>query len=84
MGLDRLGFYLAAVGVGTLGVPDFDTVDVTNLQRQILHTQDRIGMLKTQSANIALHAPTWTSPGDEYAEGLLTSESAPASPASTT
>ena len=36
--------YLAAAGVGTLMLADDDTVDLTNLQRQILHRQDRIGM----------------------------------------
>src|ERR1700736_6382139 len=48
--------YLAAAGVGTIGFVDFDTVDRSNLQRQILHTEDRIGMLKTASARIALEA----------------------------
>lgn len=48
--------YLAAAGVGTIGFVDFDTVDISNLQRQILHTEDRIGMRKTESARIALHA----------------------------
>ena len=48
--------YLAAAGVGTIGLVDFDTVDISNLQRQILHTQDRVGMPKTQSAKIALTA----------------------------
>lgn len=42
--------YLAAAGVGTLGVIDDDTVDITNLQRQIAHTTARIGMPKTDSA----------------------------------
>lgn len=42
--------YLAAAGVGTLGLVDFDTVDVTNLQRQILHGTDDIGRLKIDSA----------------------------------
>ena len=47
--------YLAAAGVGTIGLVDFDTVDLSNLQRQIIHTTDRVGMLedrigaKTQS-----------------------------------
>ena len=48
--------YLAAAGVGTIGFVDFDTVDLSNLQRQILHTEDRIGMRKTESARIALQA----------------------------
>lgn len=42
--------YLAAAGVGTLGVVDFDVVDLSNLQRQIIHTTDRIGRKKTESA----------------------------------
>ena len=42
--------YLAAAGVGTLGIIDEDVVDDSNLQRQILHTTDRIGMAKTESA----------------------------------
>ena len=42
--------YLAAAGVGTLGILDFDRVDVTNLQRQIIHTQKDIGKSKALSA----------------------------------
>ncbi len=42
--------YLAAAGVGTLGVIDFDVVDESNLQRQIIHGQSDIGRSKTQSA----------------------------------
>ncbi len=42
--------YLAAAGVGTLGVIDDDVVDITNLQRQIVHTTDRIGTPKADSA----------------------------------
>ncbi|MBA3850794.1 MAG: molybdopterin-synthase adenylyltransferase MoeB [Chloroflexi bacterium] len=42
--------YLAAAGVGTLGIVDFDTVDLSNLQRQIVHTSDRVGRRKTESA----------------------------------
>ncbi|HYL72531.1 MAG TPA: molybdopterin-synthase adenylyltransferase MoeB, partial [Candidatus Dormibacteraeota bacterium] len=48
--------YLAAAGVGTIGFVDFDTVDLSNLQRQVLHTEDRIGMRKTESARRALEA----------------------------
>jgi molybdopterin/thiamine biosynthesis adenylyltransferase/rhodanese-related sulfurtransferase len=48
--------YLAAAGVGTIGFVDFDTVDLSNLQRQILHTEDRVGMRKTESARIAIQA----------------------------
>ncbi|TNE60236.1 MAG: molybdopterin-synthase adenylyltransferase MoeB [Alphaproteobacteria bacterium] len=42
--------YLAAAGVGTLGIVDFDTVDLSNLQRQIIHDTDNVGMAKTESA----------------------------------
>ena len=42
--------YLAAAGVGTLGVVDDDEVDLTNLQRQIVHATDRVGMAKVESA----------------------------------
>ena len=42
--------YLAAAGVGTLGIIDADVVDASNLQRQILHTVDRIGTPKVDSA----------------------------------
>ena len=42
--------YLAAAGVGTLGVVDFDTVDESNLQRQIIHGQSDIGRSKAESA----------------------------------
>lgn len=46
--------YLAAAGVGTLGMIDDDTVDVSNLQRQILHGVDRVGMRKVASADKTL------------------------------
>ncbi|GAA3822803.1 adenylyltransferase/sulfurtransferase MoeZ [Sphaerisporangium flaviroseum] len=42
--------YLAAAGVGTLGVVDFDVVDESNLQRQIIHGQSDVGRLKAESA----------------------------------
>jgi rhodanese-related sulfurtransferase len=48
--------YLAAAGVGTLGLVDHDVVDLSNLQRQILHTNDRIGMPKVESARETLQA----------------------------
>jgi molybdopterin/thiamine biosynthesis adenylyltransferase/rhodanese-related sulfurtransferase len=47
--------YLAAAGVGTLGIVDSDVVDESNLQRQVLHTTDRVGMLKVESAKQTLH-----------------------------
>lgn len=49
-------FYLAAAGVGTIGIVDMDVVDVSNLQRQILHTNDRVGMPKVESAQKTLNA----------------------------
>src|SRR6184192_4151264 len=49
-------FYLAAAGVGTIGLVDHDVVDLSNLQRQILHTNDRIGMPKVDSAELTLKA----------------------------
>jgi molybdopterin/thiamine biosynthesis adenylyltransferase/predicted sulfurtransferase len=49
-------YYLAAAGVGTLGVVDDDVVDRSNLQRQILHSDDRVGMRKTESARKTLLA----------------------------
>ncbi len=48
--------YLAAAGVGTLGIVDFDTVDLSNLQRQVVHTTDRVGRRKTESAAEAIRA----------------------------
>ena len=48
--------YLAAAGVGTLGVVDADVVDVSNLQRQIVHTVDRVGQPKVDSAEAAINA----------------------------
>jgi molybdopterin/thiamine biosynthesis adenylyltransferase len=49
-------FYLAAAGVGTIGIVDNDVVDMSNLQRQILHTNDRVGMHKSESAKKTLTA----------------------------
>jgi molybdopterin/thiamine biosynthesis adenylyltransferase/rhodanese-related sulfurtransferase len=48
--------YLAAAGVGTIGIIDMDVVDSSNLQRQILHTLDRVGMRKVDSAKMTLTA----------------------------
>jgi len=60
VGLGGLGspvaLYLAAAGVGTLVVADFDTVELSNLQRQILHTDARIGLSKVDSARQTLQA----------------------------
>jgi len=49
-------FYLAAAGVGTIVLADDDIVDRSNLQRQILHTEERVGVPKVESARIALSA----------------------------
>src|SRR5581483_2405544 len=46
--------YLAAAGVGTLGLVDADVVDASNLQRQILHATSRVGMAKVESAEKAI------------------------------
>src|SRR5438046_8044049 len=45
-----IAMYLAAAGIGKLGIVDFDTVDFSNLQRQILHTDADVGRSKAQSA----------------------------------
>ena len=47
--------YLAAAGVGTLGIIDHDVVDLSNLQRQVLHGTDRLGSPKVESARETLH-----------------------------
>ncbi len=49
-----MALYLAAAGVGTIGLIDFDTVDASNLQRQIIHSTATVGMLKVDSAEIML------------------------------
>lgn len=46
--------YLAAAGVGQITVVDDDTVSLSNLQRQVIHAEDRIGMAKVASARVAL------------------------------
>lgn len=47
--------YLAAAGVGTLGIVDFDTVDHTNLHRQVIHGTGDVGKLKVESARETIH-----------------------------
>ena len=49
-------FYLAAAGVGTLGIVDDDVVDESNLQRQVIHNTQRVGMPKTESARLSIEA----------------------------
>src|SRR5438270_8300029 len=48
--------YLAAAGVGTLGIVDNDSVDVSNLQRQVIHSTDRVGVSKVDSAEQTINA----------------------------
>ncbi len=48
--------YLAAAGVGTIGIIDMDVVDSSNIQRQVLHNMDRVGMRKVDSAKMTLSA----------------------------
>jgi molybdopterin/thiamine biosynthesis adenylyltransferase/rhodanese-related sulfurtransferase len=48
--------YLAAAGVGTLGIVDDDVVDLSNLQRQVIHSTERIGIPKVDSAEQSIHA----------------------------
>jgi adenylyltransferase/sulfurtransferase len=50
-----IAMYLAAAGIGKLGIVDFDTVDYSNLQRQILHTDADVGRPKAQSAKETIH-----------------------------
>jgi adenylyltransferase/sulfurtransferase len=49
-----ISLYLAAAGVGTIGIVDFDAVELSNLQRQILHSTESVGKKKTQSAKARL------------------------------
>lgn len=49
-------YYLAAAGIGTIGIVDYDTVDITNLQRQVIHTTNDIGRNKAVSASEKLKA----------------------------
>src|SRR5215475_8031396 len=51
-----MAFYLAAAGIGTLGLVDFDVVDASNLQRQIIHSTKDIGRSKLDSAEEKLKA----------------------------
>ena len=65
-----LALYLAAAGVGRLGIMDFDVVDVSNLQRQIMHRTQDVGTSKAKSAQRAI---TDLNPGvkiDLYEEGI--------------
>jgi adenylyltransferase/sulfurtransferase len=64
------GLYLAAAGVGTLGLVDFDEVELSNLQRQIIHTTEDLGKRKVQSAKEALRAINPDITLNEYDEKL--------------
>ncbi|MGH9480683.1 MAG: ThiF family adenylyltransferase, partial [Terriglobales bacterium] len=70
-----VGLYLAAAGVGTIGIVDFDVVDFTNLQRQVIHSTADVGRPKLDSARDSLRA---INPGVEVVgyETRLTSENA--------
>jgi molybdopterin/thiamine biosynthesis adenylyltransferase len=51
----RLALYLAAAGIGKLGIVDFDVVDYTNLQRQVIHDTNHVGRPKLASAKETIH-----------------------------
>jgi adenylyltransferase/sulfurtransferase len=70
-----IAMYLAAAGVGTLGIVDFDRVDLTNLQRQLLHDTDDVGRPKVESAVDRLHG---MNPGIDVVphDTMLTSDNA--------
>ncbi|HEX5425883.1 MAG TPA: molybdopterin-synthase adenylyltransferase MoeB [Candidatus Acidoferrales bacterium] len=70
-----LGLYLAAAGVGRLGLVDFDKVDLTNLQRQILFSNDDVGQPKIEAAADRLHGLNPDIQIDRH-ETRLTSENA--------
>ena len=61
--------YLAAAGIGTLGIIDDDVVDESNLQRQVIHTTERVGMPKTESARVRSRRSTPTSRWSSTASG---------------
>lgn len=65
--------YLAAAGVGTIGIIDDDVVDASNLQRQVIHNMDRIGMPKAESARLTLTALNPDVEVVEYRERLSSS-----------
>src|SRR5437762_14082313 len=70
-----VAMYLAAAGVGTLGIVDFDTVDFSNLQRQILHGTPDVGRPKLASAKDRLNAINPNVKIETY-ETALTSQNA--------
>lgn len=48
--------YLAAAGIGQLGIVDYDVVELNNLHRQVIHNQERVGMMKSESARITVNS----------------------------
>ncbi|PVF95927.1 hypothetical protein CPB86DRAFT_787477 [Serendipita vermifera] len=63
--------HLAATGVGVIGIVDHDVVELSNLHRQILHTEDRVGQYKVDSAKIALEQINSSVKVDIYREALV-------------
>jgi len=68
-------FYLAAAGVGTIGIIDMDKVDLSNLQRQILHSTSDVGKLKVESAKETIQQINPNVKVNAYSE-MLTSKNA--------
>jgi len=62
--------YLAAAGVGTLGIADFDIVELSNLHRQLLHSDEAIGSLKTASAADRLQSTNPLVQVVQHADGI--------------
>lgn len=70
-----LALYLAAAGIGRIGIVDYDVVDASNLQRQVIHDTERLGMLKVESARQRMLALNPFIQVDAYNE-VFTSENA--------
>jgi len=62
--------YLAAAGVGRIGIVDFDSVDTSNLQRQIIHGESDVGALKTESARRSINSINSEVEVDLYENGI--------------
>lgn len=65
-----IGMYLGAAGIGTIGIIDFDTVDVSNLQRQIAYTMEDIGKPKVEQLKRTIHAANPNVTIQTYNEGI--------------
>ena len=74
-----VSLYLAAAGVGTIGIADFDRVDVSNLQRQILYREQDIGKAKAELAAEQLQSRNHSVQVEVYPEGI-TAENADGNP----